>query len=195
VDKDKLIQKYWNINVEHNWWEHTYGDFARLCDTLGVDLHGKPSFSGFSSQGDGACFTGSYRAYGVLYREEVRENYSETAPHKVREYAPEDKELHRIADELCLLSRIYYPVYARITHAHSRYCHSNTMEVMTEPMRGDPDDWADEVQAIVDEKMTALMRALADWLYKHLEQEYDYLTSEEVVWEAIQANELDKEEV
>lgn len=66
---------------------------------------------------------------------------------------------------------------------------------MTEPMRGDPDDWADEVQAIVDEKMTDLMRALADWLYKHLEQEYDYLTSEEVVWEAIQANELDKEEV
>jgi hypothetical protein len=34
------------------------------------------------------------------------------------------------------------------------------------------------------------MRDLARWLYRTLEKEYDYLTSDEAVWEAIQANEL-----
>ena len=195
MDKDNLIEQHRYINVQIDWWPTIYDDFARVCDILGVDLFGDPAFSGFSSQGDGASFIGVYRAYGVNYKGALHENYSETAPEKIREYAPKDEELHRIADELCVLSRIYYPVFARIGRLSSQYYHSGSMDITTEPMHGDPDDWADEVQSVVDETMTLLMRALADWLYAQLEKEYDYLTSDEAVWEAIQANELDKEEV
>lgn len=117
----------------------------------------------------------------------------DTAPAKIREYAPHDEELHRIADELCLLARIYYPAYAWV-ETSGRYSHSGTMRIVHyEPMDESTDeDFADEVHTHVEETLTQLFRDLADWLYAQLEREYEHLTSDEVVWDTIQANELDE---
>jgi hypothetical protein len=184
--KQELIDRYRNINVDYEWWDFTHEDFFAICKILGVglDKH-EPSFSGFWSQGDGASFTGSYSAHNA-----------DNAPAEIRSYAPDGEELHRIADELCLLSRVYYPAYASVTRSgYGNYVHSQTMYVSDpEPHDGDPEDWADEIHEIVEEKLQYLMRDLADWLYASLEKEYDHLTSDEVVWETIVANELDKEE-
>ena len=192
MDKD-LIDKHRLINVEHDWWDSVYVDFHRICEILGIDLDkDEPSFTGFSSQGDGASFTGQYRAYLQRgYADNPPTLYSETAPAKIREHAPEDEELHRIADELCMLSRVYFPIYIKIERfRRSSYVHEQTMDCYVEPMEGDPDNWDEEVHAYVQEQGTLLMRDLARWLYRTLENEYDYLTSDEVVWESIQANEL-----
>ena len=59
-----------------------------------------------------------------------------------------------------------------------------------EPCYGDEDDWAPEVYDAVERGVQDLMRDLARWYYRALEREYDYLTSDEVVWETIVANEL-----
>lgn len=114
------------------------------------------------------------------------------APAKIREYAPMDEELHRIADELCFLARLYYLAYARV-RSNSQCCHSGTMS-LTEfgLVEGGVDDYAEEVHEHVETTLTDLFRDLADWLYVKLEEEYDYLTSDEVVWDTIQANELDE---
>lgn len=195
MDRDKLIEKHRHINVDHEWWDMTYDMFHDVCTLLGIHLDtNEPSFSGFHSQGDGASFTGGYRAYYEFPVEVDRPRLSETAPITLREEYPQETELHRIADELCVLSRIYFPVRAYIRRHATRYVHSNTMTGMVEPMAGDPDDWADEVYGQVEQTFFRLMRDLADWLYDRLEQNYEYRTSDEAVWEAIEANELNDKE-
>lgn len=184
--KQQLIDEHRDINVDYNWWDFTYEDFFAICKILGVELDKhEPSFSGFCCQGDGASFTGSYSACSA-----------DNAPQEIRSYAPDDEELHRIADELCLLSRVYYPAYVGITrNGYSHYVYSQTMKVCEpDPIYGDPEDWADEIHEIVENTLQDLMRDLAEWLYASLEQEYEHLTSDEVVWEAIVAHELDEEE-
>ena len=86
-----------------------YEDAAQCGKILGIDLNTKPVklmgggtrydpciwFSGFASQGDGACFDGTYA-------------YAKGAVKAIRAHAPEDKELHRIADELQAIQRRYF---------------------------------------------------------------------------------------
>jgi hypothetical protein len=192
MNKD-LIERHRLINTSHDWWDSVYDDFRQICDIIGIELGmGEPSFTGFWSQGDGASFTGRYTASKLWdYSDRLPILYYETAPAKIRAHAPEDAELRRIADELCMLSRIYFPIHINITRfGSSSYVHEQTMDCYVEPMEGDPDDWAEEVHATVQEQGAMLMRDLARWLYLTLEKEYDYLTSDEAVWEAIQANEL-----
>lgn len=191
--KQHLIDEHRDINVDYDWWGAVYYDFNRICQILGIELDAKePCFSGFASQGDGASFTGTYRAQGLGYPGLEPIHTAEKAPAKIREYAPEDEELHRIADELCMMGRIYYAPYAHITrYSRSRYYHPNTMQIDTfEPYDSDEDDWAQEVHDEVERILTDTMRDLADWLYRTLEREYDYRTSDEAVWETIVANEL-----
>lgn len=196
MDRDYLIEKHRQINVDHGWWDATFDMFRDVCAKLGIDLDkNEPSFCGFHSQGDGASFTGKYAAYFEFHIGVERTLHAETAPITLREEYPQETELHRIADELCVLSRIYFPVHAYIRRHSTRYVHSNTMTGMVEPMTGDPDDWADEVHGQVEQTFFRLMRDLADWLYDRLEQEYEYLTSDEAVWEAIEANELNTQEL
>lgn len=55
--KSIVIDKNYNINVEHDWYEFLLDDFKRDLKKLGFsDI--EINFSGFSSQGDGASFTG-----------------------------------------------------------------------------------------------------------------------------------------
>jgi hypothetical protein len=115
------------------------------------------------------------------------------APAKIRKHAPHDEELHRIADELCLLARIYGPVYATVSQSSSHYSHSNTMQLGEWEYYDEDADPAPEVYDHIEETLLQLFRDLADWLYKTLEREYEYLTSDEVVIESLEANEIEEE--
>ena len=171
-------------------WEFVYEDAAEVADILGIDLRQRrvqlmggghryePSiyFSGFWSQGDGACFEGTYR-------------YAKGATKKIREYAPQDKELHRIADELQAVQRKhFYHLIASMNHT-GHYCHSGCMSVEVEHNEDRYRDIGD-----AEEEITQLMRDFADWIYDRLESEYDYQTSDEAVEEAIRANEYEFDE-
>lgn len=46
-----------------------------------------------------------------------------------------------------------------------------------------------DMTADAEEMVIEALRDLTRWLYRHLEREYDYLTSDEAVDEAITANE------
>ena len=89
-----------------DWHECVFEDFETICAILGVRLktrsvrlygggtRQKPCiwFSGFSSQGDGASFESAY-------------SFATGAPKAIRAHAPEDSELHRIADALQAIQR------------------------------------------------------------------------------------------
>ena len=167
------------------WYEFVYEDFEAICAILGVRLktravrirgggtRQKPCvyFRGFWSQGDGACFETFY-------------SYRKYAPRRIRQYAPQDVELHRIADALqAIQHRNFYQLRAETRHS-GHYYHEYCMSVSVE--RDGPT--SQDMTADAEEAVIAALRDLARWLYRHLEREYDYLSSDAVVDEAIIAN-------
>lgn len=53
--KTKALDLYRNINVDHEWYDFIFEEFKTKLDSLGF-VNSKAYFSGFHSQGDGACF-------------------------------------------------------------------------------------------------------------------------------------------
>lgn len=186
-DKAKDTARAWyrEGGFDYDWYDSVYEDFARICTILGiafktraVRLYGggtrqepKIWFTGFWSQGDGASFEGTY-------------SYAKGAAAAIRDYAPQDVKLHGIADRLqSLQRRNFYQIYADISQ-RGRYYHEYTMTVAAE--RDHP--YHPAMTDDAEELLTEAFRDLARWLYRQLEQEYEYLTSDESVDEAIVAN-------
>lgn len=167
-------------------------DFERICGILGVELktqtqrtmggkeYQKPCiyWSGFWSQGDGASFEGSY-------------SYKKGACKAIREYAPEDKELHKIADALRDLERSrFYKIDVKISQS-GRYCHEHSMDF--ELMDSRTGDYA-EMTFEQAKEWGEPFRDLARWLYRALEKEYEYRTGDkDHLEETLRANEYDFE--
>lgn len=177
---------WWRSCQDENDLQHVIDDFETIAEKIGinfsthkVNLYGGGVrhesniwYSGFCSQGDGACFEGSYR-------------YKAGFVKAVKDYAPQDKELHRICDTLQdLQKRHFYQLRATINHS-GRYYHSNSVSI--DVYRQDEKDLPKSVQ----DDITELMRDLMDWLYRQLEKEYDYQNSNEYIDETIRINEYD----
>ena len=178
--KQKALETFRDINTDDDFWfEHTLEDFDSICECLGIDISkgrgrtGKAIyFSGFSSQGDGACFEGSYA-------------YKKGATKAIRAYAGLDKELHRIADDLQALQKAnFYQLTAGIENRHRGY--SISVDVNRY------DDKA--ISEATEDAVKELMNDLCSWLYKSLESEYDYMTSDAAIIETIEANEYEFDE-
>jgi hypothetical protein len=161
-------------------------DAARVAALLGiefdthtVDLYGggtrqEPniSWSGFSTYGDGACFEGRYA-------------YAPGSVEAVKAYAPLDKELHSIAQQLQdVQKRHSYSLTAQCTHS-GHYYHSGCMDVVVEDSR------EIDVSAEAEDAVTEALRAFADWIYSQLQAEYHYQVSPDNVEESIRGNEYE----
>ena len=170
----------------YDWWEFCYEDFARVAEILGIDLsqravplmNGKcryePEvyFSGFYHQGSGSSFCGTY-------------GYAKGAVVKIKEYAPQDEELHRIAQGLQdVQRRHFYRLIADITSVHDNYIRVEVED--SENRYRDIGDAEDDVRG--------LMNDFNDWMFKRLQDEYEYLTSDEAVVESLITNEYEFDE-
>jgi len=184
--KEKARSWYREGAFDDDWYEFIFDDFARICEILGlrlktryVRLHGggsraKPCiyFRGFWSQGDGACFETFY-------------SYRKKAPRNIRAHAPEDIELHRIADALqAIQRRNFFQLHAEASH-RGHYYHEYCMSISVE--RDSPT--YQDMTADADDAVTEALRDLSRWLYRQLEREYEFQTSDESVDKAISANE------
>ena len=165
-------REWWRENgFDYEWWDGVEYDFQEIAKIIGItDV--KIYFSGFWSQGDGACFEGSY-------------NYEKDSVRKLFEYVPLDKELHRITKELQNIQRkAFYQLTASIKHS-GHYYHENCTDITVSKSNGDYP--APEVNDAIEDLLRDLMR----WLYKQLETEFDYLNSDEQVDDTIRANEYE----
>jgi len=183
--REKARAWYREGGLDYDWYDTVYEDFQRIAEILGLNLKTRTVrlmgggtrqdpciwFRGFSSQGDGACFESWY-------------SYRKHAPRRIREYAPQDTELHRIADALqAIQCRNFYQLRADASH-RGHYYHEYCMAISVE--RDSPT--AQDMTVDAEETIIEALRDLARWLYRQLEREYDYLSSDEVVDEAIIAN-------
>lgn len=183
--KEKARAWYREGGFDYDWYDGVYEDFQRITDILGIRLKTRPVrlmgggtrqdpciwFRGFWSQDDGACWEGVYA-------------YRKNASAEIRSYAPLDGTLHGIADALqAIQRRNFYQLRAETTH-RGHYYHEHCMAVSVER---DGPTWQD-MTAGAEDIVAEALRDLARWLYRQLEREYDYLTSDEAVDETIIAN-------
>ena len=176
---------YRDQGLHDEWYDFVYEDFGTICGILGVTLattavrlygggtRDKPQvwFTGFWNQGDGASFAGRY-------------SHAKGAAEAIRAHAPKDEELHRIADALKEVQRHnFYQLSADIRQS-GRYCHEYTMAIEVErdsPSWQPPTDDAEDA-------VTEALRDLARWLYRQLQAEYEHVTSDEAIDEAMEVN-------
>ncbi|MBU2249066.1 MAG: antitoxin of toxin-antitoxin stability system [Gammaproteobacteria bacterium] len=165
--KEKVLRNLRGINVGDSFWhECIFDDIKEIGKLIGIDID-NIYFSGFWGQGDGACFEGSY-------------SYRNGSVKAVKEYAPMDKELHKIALSLSKAQRKgFYQSTAVIKH-RGHYYHKMGTEI-----------WVDNYYDYDYDAICGGLRSFMDWIYRRLEKEYEYLTSDDSIKNTIEANEYE----
>jgi hypothetical protein len=152
--------------------EHVIDDAKTIGAIFGIDID-KVYFSGFYSQGSGACFVGYY-SYNKQWKKELNN------------YAPNDKNVFSIGERLqAVQKKHFYKLGATCKH-RGHYSHSGCMSVDVEHKNDRCRDIGDSESDITD-----LLREFADWIYKNLENAYEWENSDEVIDEKIVCNEYE----
>jgi len=131
-------------------------------------------FSGFYSQGDGACFEATY-------------TFAAHAQKLIRQHAPGDSELARIADVLAdEQARNGNVLSAVIAKSSYFYSHEYTVSVVVEL----PDDTG-AADVVDSEVLPEAFRDLMRWMYRQLKAGYEDSQSDEIVDDNIRMNEYE----
>lgn len=167
--RDRAISDY--TEGLNDWHEPTIDLLIEHLSEAGV-LNPKILFSGFWSQGDGACFTGTWYASDC------------TADKDVWTWVP------GAAEALETLKSAPVGLSCSIRH-RSRYYHEQSVSIdWSWAPDGDPTGEEDEPPFPEDEakKAEEALRDIMRGIYHALETEYDSLTSVDAVREASEAN-------
>ena len=173
--KQAAILALGEINIDHDWWDFVFDDAKTIGKLIGINID-DIYFSGFSSKGDGACFAGDYE-------------YVRGSRQAVKDHAPQDEELLRIATELAAEQRKrFYQIRASVKqsgHYSHRFCTDISVDFESH------DSGADYYDQEAEETIVELLRDFMLWIYKQLEASHDYLTSDEAIIGTINANEYE----
>ena len=195
--KAELIEKYRHINVEwEDWYEFVCDDFKIGMRDKGVDID-QIYFTGFWSQGDGACFEATisnndwhplmcelgYDPDGAdrVMCEYLFENgylnvyhSGHYNHHKSVSYRDDIPDPENFGEEA------FIDLYAPPNCEDSDLKATAWFQILCGSFR--MPEFVDQVTDYLEDKM----KELYDRLYK----EYEHLTSDEAVWDAIVANEI-----
>jgi len=172
--KERAIEKWNQDGLDYEWWDAVYEDAKTIGELMGIRVD-KIFFSGFWSQGDGACFEGSYE-------------YKKGSVKAVLDYAPIDEDLAKIVKGLqAEQRRNFYKLSAEVKQ-RGHYMHEFCTEIDVVDNR-DNAPW--RVSDEVEEAIKDLLRDFMRWIYRTLEREHEYLTSAEAVTETIEANDYE----
>ncbi len=180
--KQKALDEYRYINVEHEWWDYIFEDFKGICATIGIMADtDKMYFRGFYSQGDGSAFDATINVPALL--DGIRQE-------KWKEYAPNEKlsftaiEIDnrilnlfkkQLLDSPVIISKGHYIVVEQpFDFEYNKRTDFTHIDDKLEVIR----DWVEGVT-----------KQLNLFFYKMLSDEYDNLISKELVTETIEANE------
>lgn len=161
--KQKAIERF--RDVQYNWWESVY---EWLKDTYPQYEDCQINFSGFSSQGDGASFT--FRLDSAYFEKWVETlNIPEWKKAILVHYTPQ--------------------FYGKRNSSRYSHKYSVTIEFESEDHNYENiDKFKNEMYVDFLELLRSDYYFHCDQLYRTLENEYDYLTSDECIIESIEAN-------
>lgn len=188
--KSAALDAHRTISVEDDWWDAVYEDAVRMGAILGIEIGERVRRQGTkteiretdiyfqcnSAQGDRATYAGVY-------------NYRPDAVEKIKDEAPQDEELLRIAQELQVAQvtgALNYGTQFRAAINHMSG-HAMNMSVETYVVDGstEVEDYMD-----VHKEIERALRDFADWIHKQLADEQCYFMSDEAVAEMLTANEF-----
>jgi hypothetical protein len=178
--KETAIEKNRYINIDNSHWhDEVINDATEDLFNDGVE-DVEILYSGFNSQGDGASFTGRVRDPKKWLKVIGMENIPE-----------------EVADL----------VYARIDRGSSRYYHENSVDLHFEFETDDPTVTCypfgleipmeynlDQLQGEIEKKGEKWIKSTCRKIYSDLEKEYDSLTSDDAVEDALIANDYEYDE-
>lgn len=205
--KAKALDQCRDWSVDHHWWEFVYERFAEDMAERGYSIHVKDiNFSGFWSQGDGACFKGTFR-FG----------HDKTATllpcDLVTKIDLFNAKMRLLGNPNTIDLEISGGIGTSGCYSHSGTMSVDKLDIYPMPqdlnccnhsgcecIPGWPDScrdmkviamWIDryDLHASVEEAIRDEARGYADDLYSDLEKEHEYLTGDEHVAEMIRANE------
>ncbi len=171
--KEKAREWFRRDYPDYDWWESVYEAAKTGAGLLGIEIDGI-NFSGFCSQGDGARFRGSYR-FKKGWRKAILAEFGE---------GPYRDALLDIGQQLQeAQARQFYKLEATVAY-HGYYEHSGCTSIGVSHAEDPYRDIGDCEDAVIQ-----ALREFMDYIYEWLEDEYDWLTSDEQVDESIRANE------
>lgn len=169
----KQTAMQWYCDTPDAFWAESVIEGAKEIGALMGFTIENIHYSGFSSQGDGACFTGSIR-------------YEKSCAKNVKAHAPNDKELQRIAQAWQALQKCnFYALRASIKH-RGHYYHELCTTFDCKDTRHNY-GWLQNEST--EDEIKEISRDFMRWIYRQLESAYEYETSEENISEACEINE------
>lgn len=162
----KVIEKHRDINVDFQGYdETTLEDLKDELEKLGFSSP-EISYSGFWSQGDGASFTCTDIDILKFLKE--------------KKLVTKYRECKKDIEEGEISASIY-----RNTH---HYSHENSCSISIDDYHAKA---SDKILLELENELEKARLELCEKIYKRLESEYDYLTSDEVVKETLLCNDYD----
>ena len=172
---EKILNKHRDINTDYDgWFDGVFDTFVDDMKKIGFYIEDDEiSFSGFWSQGDGASFTGYIEVLEYLKSTKQLTKYSALV-RAIRDGKIEDS--------------------VSISRTNSNYCHENTTYVDDIEYYEDLTPLQEEQLSELEEELEEVRLEKSSELYKKLNDDYDYLSSDEVVAETLQCNEYEFDE-
>ncbi len=168
--KKHAIEKYREGNLDYDWWQGVYENWTEILNNKGFD-NVEMFFSGFSSQGDGACFTATIDLVNYL---KAKRKYKQYKP-ILQNFSASIKLVHQ--------ARYYYS-----TSTNLEFEYSNENDTQDEFRKSMEEILEKKFLDEIEEMILSDREDLGDKLYKDLEEEYEYLDSDEAIKETIENN-------
>lgn len=162
---------------ETYWSECVIDEVKEQGDLMGLEIS-NVYFSGFWSQGDGACFEGSWNAANVK-ADQVADGWGDCR---------ETQQIKGIASRFAEIAKAWPNAYFGVKH-QGRYSHEHSTSfdiVLDENSDGESgyEGDIDEAEASIIETARDYMR----WIYRQLEKAYEDYNSDEQIAGNIEAN-------
>lgn len=184
--KASILYEYRDYNTQHiDWWDCVYEQFKESMDGVGIEVHNM-YFSGFWSQGDGACFEGRIYDWELFLKsagynnaaliKHAQENFGFSVEHRGFYY-------HENCTRFC--SNLPLPRNDEdvdFIDSYSPHDRDSLHEAV----------WLTNLNTYTEDKLesefTDIFKDYMRDLYKLLEKEHDYLTSDEAILDSLEAN-------
>lgn len=180
--KAKLIEKYRDINVDWNdWHEWVIEKFKEEMSDIGINVN-RVYFTGFWSQGDGACFDGG------AWFPKFMDNFDADKYPMIRKLLSMNGSVYfscrqsgHYYHENCVDFSYEIEAFDQVIDSHSEF-QDEVVKVFQDQLDLEAVQFEQEATELFKDKMREV--------YKTLEKAYEYDTADEQVWETIVANEL-----
>jgi hypothetical protein len=183
--KQKALTTYQDSNIGFDWWNDEFDDFITLCSYMGIAVH-KDSikFRGFYSQGDGSGFS-ALVDISKLVKAIANQSWKDYAP--IQEFVFIVPQIDQRV--MALVAKGLWPSEPQIVCRSRQYGVVTDLGISEVIKDGKTHDNIFEELDKLEEWLRSVAEILNQYLYKSLENQYEFLTSDTAIKESILTNE------